>query len=104
MPERTADAIGNTPPPKRNRPNEKRNRPMILATSLALLPVAFVAIMTTRDLRPWRHQLKQIRELPEHSPPETILTNPTAIPSPSHPRPRGLLSFTKHSRQRHAHS
>jgi hypothetical protein len=54
---------------------------MILATSLGLLPVALVAIMTTHELRPWRHRLKQIRGLPEHPPPQTTLTNPAAIPS-----------------------
>ena len=77
---------------------------MILATSLALLPVAFVAIMTTHELRPWRHQLKQIRELPEHPPPATMLTNPTALLSPNHSRQRPSLSFAKHLRRRHVHS
>jgi hypothetical protein len=41
---------------------------MILAIVLALLPVAFVAAMATRDLRPWRRTLKYIRALPELSP------------------------------------
>jgi hypothetical protein len=38
---------------------------MILATTLALLPVAFVLVMSARELRPWWRQLKQIRALPE---------------------------------------
>ena len=38
---------------------------MILAISLALLPVAFVAVMATIDLRSWWRQLKNIRALPE---------------------------------------
>lgn len=38
---------------------------MILAVSLALLPVAFVAVMATLDLLPWWRQLRDIRALPE---------------------------------------
>jgi hypothetical protein len=38
---------------------------MIIATSLALLPVAFVAVMATRGSRPWWRQLQQLRALPE---------------------------------------
>jgi len=38
-----------------------------IATGLALLPVAFVIAMAMRERRPWRHQLRQIRELPEVS-------------------------------------
>jgi hypothetical protein len=44
---------------------------MMMATALALLPVLFVAIMATRELRPWWRQLKQIRALPE--PPRRLL-------------------------------
>jgi hypothetical protein len=40
---------------------------MIVAIVLALLPVAFVVAMATRDLRPWRRTLKHIRSLPELS-------------------------------------
>ena len=38
-----------------------------IAAGLALLPVAFVIAMAMRERRPWRHQLRQIRELPEVS-------------------------------------
>ena len=38
---------------------------MMMATALALLPVVFVVIMATLELRPWWRQLKQIRALPE---------------------------------------
>ncbi|HKO27123.1 MAG TPA: hypothetical protein VJU80_06665 [Solirubrobacteraceae bacterium] len=38
---------------------------MIIAINLALLPVAFVAVMVARELRPWWRQLRQIRALPE---------------------------------------
>ncbi len=38
---------------------------MILAIALALLPVAFVAALTTHSLRPWRLTLNHIRALPE---------------------------------------
>jgi hypothetical protein len=38
---------------------------MIIATYLALMPVAFVVAMAARELRPWWRQLKQIRALPE---------------------------------------
>jgi hypothetical protein len=48
---------------------------MILAIALALLPVAFVAAMTTRDLRPWRRTLKYIRALPESCQPEPRSTS-----------------------------
>jgi hypothetical protein len=40
---------------------------MILATTLALLPVLFVLVMATRERRPWRQQIKQIRALPEQT-------------------------------------
>ena len=39
---------------------------MILAIALALLPVMFVMVMTGRERRSWRRQLKYIRELPEY--------------------------------------
>lgn len=42
---------------------------MVLATSLALLPVGFVALMALRELRPWWRQLQQIRSIPEPVPP-----------------------------------
>jgi len=38
---------------------------VLLATFLALLPVAFIAVMATLDLRPWWRQLRYIRGLPE---------------------------------------
>lgn len=38
---------------------------MILATSLALLPVLLILVMTILELRPWWQQFKQIRSLPE---------------------------------------
>jgi hypothetical protein len=38
---------------------------MFIAINLALLPVAFVAVMVARELRPWWRQLRQIRDLPE---------------------------------------
>jgi hypothetical protein len=41
---------------------------MMLATALALLPVLFVLIVATRELRPWWRQIKQIRALPEGRP------------------------------------
>jgi hypothetical protein len=40
---------------------------MITATVLALLPVVIVAVITTRDLRLWWRQLRNIRGLPETS-------------------------------------
>lgn len=40
---------------------------MILAIALALLPVTFIAVLVTRDLRPWRRTLNHIRALPEHT-------------------------------------
>jgi hypothetical protein len=43
---------------------------MILATLLALLPVAFVIFMAADELRPWRRTLKYIRALPESPQPE----------------------------------
>ena len=43
---------------------------MILAVSLALLPIAFVAVMATLELHSWWRQLKHIRELPELGPEE----------------------------------
>jgi len=48
---------------------------MILAVFLALLPVAFVVAMATRDLRPWRRTLKYIRALPECGQPEPRSTS-----------------------------
>ena len=48
---------------------------MILAIFLALLPVAFVIGMATRDLRPWRRTLKHIRALPESGQPEPRSTS-----------------------------
>ncbi len=38
---------------------------MMIAIALALLPVLFVVIMATRELKPWWRQLQQIRALPE---------------------------------------
>lgn len=38
---------------------------MLVATSLALLPLGFVALMAARELRPWWRQLQQIRAIPE---------------------------------------
>jgi len=38
---------------------------MMLAIILSLLPVAFVLVMTSLELRPWWRQLQQIRALPE---------------------------------------
>jgi hypothetical protein len=38
---------------------------MITATALALLPVVIVVGITTRDLRLWWRQLRDIRALPE---------------------------------------
>lgn len=38
---------------------------MLIAINLALLPVAFVAVMALIELRPWWRQLRQIRALPE---------------------------------------
>jgi hypothetical protein len=38
---------------------------MLIAINLALLPVAFVAAMAARELRPWWRQWQQIRALPE---------------------------------------
>lgn len=38
---------------------------MIIAINLALLPVAFVALMVAREPRPWWRRLRQIRALPE---------------------------------------
>jgi hypothetical protein len=38
---------------------------MLIAINLALLPVAFVAAMAVRELRPWWRQFRQIRALPE---------------------------------------
>ena len=38
---------------------------MFIAINLALLPVAFVALMAARELRPWWRQLQQIRALPQ---------------------------------------
>jgi len=43
---------------------------MIIAINLALLPVAFVALMALRELRPWWRQWQQIRALPESIQPE----------------------------------
>jgi hypothetical protein len=48
---------------------------MILPIFLALLPVAFVIAMSTRDLRPWRRTLKHIRALPESCQPEPRSTS-----------------------------
>ena len=45
---------------------------MILAASLSMLPVAFVAVMATLDLRGWWRQLQDIRGLPEVYPDEVI--------------------------------
>jgi hypothetical protein len=45
-------------------PNSK-DPSMIIATSLALLPVRFVAVMAARESRPSWRQLQQIRALPE---------------------------------------
>lgn len=42
-----------------------RDRLVILAVFLALLPVAFIAVMAGLDLRPWWRQLRDIRSLPE---------------------------------------
>jgi hypothetical protein len=42
---------------------------MIVAIALALLPVAFVAVLVTHDLRPWRRTLNHIRALPERTAP-----------------------------------
>jgi hypothetical protein len=39
---------------------------LILAIVLALLPVALVGALATRDLRSWWRQLQYIRALPEH--------------------------------------
>jgi hypothetical protein len=38
---------------------------VILSVTLALLPVAFVAVMATLDLRLWWRSLQAIRRLPE---------------------------------------
>ncbi|HTC68556.1 MAG TPA: hypothetical protein VK662_03230 [Acidothermaceae bacterium] len=43
---------------------------MIIATALALAPVVIVAGITTRDLRPWWRQLRNIRALSETPPQE----------------------------------
>ena len=45
---------------------------MILAVFLALLPVAFIAVMAGLDLRPWWRQLRDIRSLPEVCPAEEV--------------------------------
>ena len=38
---------------------------MLIAINLTPLPVAFVAAMAARELRPWWRQWQQIRALPE---------------------------------------
>jgi hypothetical protein len=48
---------------------------MILAVTLALLPVIFVLVMTVLELRPWWDQFKQIRSLPEPPPGPPIVTH-----------------------------